>query len=249
MVSKTFWRPDTIRPYAIVTVLAFDLHQVSLNMVAGTQQPGGPLGHPGPGIIPKADQQAGTLLAAFNGGFKLANGQFGMMVDGHVFVPPKNGIGTLALMRNGQVLIGVWGQDPALFSGNPNLIAYRQNGPLLIDKGSVQPLTLNSAAWGQTVGGAYTWRSGIGLDAQGRLLYAAGNSLTASTLATALRAAGAVRALELDINPFWVRAFTYSTASNGNLTINKLQHGMYGTGWEYLSGTTRDFFYVTRRHS
>ncbi len=248
IVNKTFWRPDPLRPYALVTMLAFDLHAVSLKMVAGTQQPGGPLGHPGPGVIPTTDQQAGVLLAAFNGGFKLANGHFGMMVGGNVYVPLKDGVGSLALTRGGQVLIGVWGHDSTLSSANANLVAVRQNGPLLIDQGAIVPLTQNAAAWGQTVGGTHTWRSGIGLTADGRLLYASGNALSASTLADALKAAGAVRALELDINPFWVRAFTYSSASDGSLTATQLQPGMYGTGQEYLTGTARDFFYVVRRH-
>ncbi|HET9015735.1 MAG TPA: phosphodiester glycosidase family protein [Thermomicrobiaceae bacterium] len=246
LVSKTFWRPDPVRPYALVTLLAFNPQGTRLRMVAGTSQPGGPLGNGGPGIIPAADQQPGVLLAAFNGGFKEANGAFGMMVNGKVYVPPVAGSGTIAVTRQGQVLMGLWGSDPALSSANTDLVAWRQNGPLLINQGAITSLTDNIAAWGQTIGGAYTWRSGIGLTANGTLLYAAGDALSARTLAGALRAAGAVTALQLDINPFWVRAFTYSPAPGGGLAIDKLQSTMYGTGHEYLRGDSRDFFYVTR---
>jgi len=93
---------------------------------------------------------------------------------------------------------------------------------------------------------AYTWRSAIGITAQGTLLYAAGNALTAETLGEALKTAGAVMAMQIDINPFWVRAFLYDRDDNGQLNISKLNPQMQGTGYEYLYGTERDFFYLTR---
>jgi hypothetical protein len=92
----------------------------------------------------------------------------------------------------------------------------------------------------------YTWRSGLGITAQGNLVYAAGNALVPETLGKALYAAGAVTAMETDINPFWVRAFLYQRSSNGSLTITKLNTAMQGTGNEYLTVDLRDFFYLTR---
>jgi len=38
----------------------------------------------------------------------------------------------------------------------------------------------------------------------------------------------------------------YSRDVHGNLNITKLNPAMYGTGTEYLYGTERDFFYLTR---
>ncbi len=93
---------------------------------------------------------------------------------------------------------------------------------------------------------AYTWRSGIGLTRRGTLLYAAGDALSAATLAEALRAAGAVTAMQLDINPFWVRAVTYRRNAAGYLVATPLNPGMYGTGRAYVTGNARDFFYITR---
>lgn len=94
---------------------------------------------------------------------------------------------------------------------------------------------------------AYTWRSAIGLTDHGTLIYAAGDSLSAATLGRALQAAGAVMAMQTDINPKWVRAFTYQRSTTGTLQIAKLDPGMQGTGTEYFLGSARDFFYVTRR--
>lgn len=247
LAAKTFIRPDASHPYALVTLLQFDNRFISLHMVAGTSQPGGPIGVPGPGAIPVADQNGNALLAAFNGGFQYADGKYGMKANGTLYVPPQTGAATIAVTKHGQIILGAWGIDPRLYGSNTDLAMWRQNGALLIDKGEINPLTQDGAAWGGTIlNSAYTWRSGIGITAQGTLLYAAGNSLTARTLAFALKSAGAVMAMQTDINPYWVRAFLYNRNSQGTRTITKLNPAMNGSGTEYLYGTARDFFYLTR---
>lgn len=243
IIAKTYLRPDVTRPYAVVTMLQFDTRFALLHMVAGTNEPGGAVGVQGPGSIPKSDQQA--LLAAFNGGFKYADGQYGMMVNGTTYVSPKPNAATIAITRQGKIILGAWGVNSQLTASNADLIAWRQNAALLIDQGAINPLTSDGAAWGGTVlNSTYTWRSGLGITANGDLVYAAGNSLSARTLGRALQAAGVVMALQTDINPFWVRAFLYAN-QNSNFSITKLNPYMQGTGYEYLNGTQRDFFYMT----
>jgi hypothetical protein len=245
--AKAFFRPDPSHPYAIVTLLQFDTRFILLHMVAGTLEPGGPRGVRGSGVIPAADQKGDALLAAFNGGFKYADGQYGLMINGTVYVPPQPGVATIAATKEGKILLGAWGVDPRLNSNNPDLVAWRQNASLLINNDVINPLTQDGAAWGGTIlNSAYTWRSGLGLTAKGTLIYAAGDSLTALTLGQALRAAGAVMAMQTDINPFWVRAFLYNHDPGKPLTITKLNPSMQGNGTEYLYGTERDFFYLTR---
>jgi hypothetical protein len=247
LVAKTYLRSDPTRPYAIATLLQFDLRSLSLHLVAGKTEPGGPLGNDGPGVIPAADQRGNTLFAAFNGGFKYADGHYGLMTQGTVYVPPQPGAATIAVTTKGQVLLDAWGRDAQLSNGSRTLVAYRQNAALLIDHGQLNPLTSDGAAWGGVwLNKAATWRSGLGLTAHGTLLYAGGDSLTAATLGKALQAAGAVMAMQTDINPRWVRAFLYQRTANGTLLITKLHPGMQGSGDEYLRGTDRDFFYLTR---
>jgi hypothetical protein len=245
--AKAFIRPDSSHPYAIVTLLQFDMRFFHLHMVAGTTEPGGPRGYNGPGMIPAADQKGNALLAIFNGGFKYADGQYGLKTNGIVYVPPQPNAATIAVTRSGQIILGAWGVDPRLNSNNTNLVAWRQNASLLINKGTINPLTQDGAAWGGTIlNSVYTWRSGIGITDHGTLIYAAGSSLTALTLGEALHAAGTVMAMQTDSNPFWVRAFLYNRDAHGMLNIVKLNPAMYGTGTEYLYGTQRDFFYLTR---
>jgi hypothetical protein len=245
--AKAFIRPDPSHPYAIVTLLQFDDRFTLLHIVGGTTEPGGPRGVHGPGIIPADNVQGNTLLAAFNGGFKYADGQYGLMTNGVVYVPPQPNAATIAITTQGKLILGEWGVDPRLNSQNADLVAWRQNAALLINQGAINPLTQDGRAWGGTIlNSTYTWRSAIGITAQGTLLYAAGNALTAETLGEALKAAGAVMAMQTDINPFWVRAFLYNRDNNGPIIASKLNPQMQGTGYEYLYGTQRDFFYLTR---
>ncbi len=245
--ARAFIRPDPAHPYAIVTLLQFDVRFTRLHIIGGTVEPGGPRGVHGPGRIPAADLQNNALLAAFNGGFKYADGQYGLMTNGIVYVPPQRGSATIAITKEGKIALGAWGVDPLLNSRNTDLLAWRQNAALLIDKGVINPLTHDGAAWGGTIlNSAYTWRSAIGMMPDGSLIYAAGNALTAETLGKALKAAGAVMAMQTDINPFWVRAFLNNRNQNGTLGIEKLNPQMQGLGTEYLYGTQRDFFYLTR---
>ena len=64
--------------------------------------------------------------------------------------------------------------------------------------------------FGATLGNkALVWRSGVGVDANGALIYAGGPALSVLSLGPTLQNAGAVRAMELDINTDWVSAYTY----------------------------------------
>lgn len=55
----------------------------------------------------------------------------------------------------------------------------------------------------------HQWRSGLGITADGALVYAAGPALDPLQLAELLVHAGAVRGMQLDINPNWPVFVTY----------------------------------------
>lgn len=57
----------------------------------------------------------------------------------------------------------------------------------------------------------FVWRSGVGITADGNIVYAMGPALSVRTLAELLHRAGAVRAMELDINTEWVSFMTYDS--------------------------------------
>jgi hypothetical protein len=208
---------------------------------------------PRPGDIPADVQTGNQLVAAFNGGFKAVHGHYGMMVNGVVIQPPLDGIATLAFYRDGQVRLGAWGSE---ITPTPDLVAYRQNCPLLVEAGMIDPLVNNGShqAWGYTIKNVdATWRSGLGLSADGRfLIYAVGNSLTVEALANSLQQGGAYNAMQLDINGFYTRFVTYQPDSaaqtpGGALVAHKLLTQMSGDQGQYLQPYSRDFFYVTTK--
>jgi hypothetical protein len=88
----------------------------------------------------------------------------------------------------------------------------------------------------------------VGITADGALVYTAGNGLSAASLADVLGRAGAVRAMELDINSAWVDYFTYSSPTLVQpLGVTKLLPDMQPSTSSYLTASSRDFVAVFRR--
>jgi uncharacterized protein YigE (DUF2233 family) len=112
-----------------------------------------------------------------------------------------NGIATVVEYRGGRANIVRWESG----TGAPGNVWFaKQNLPPIIDEGTLNPNLSDGPAWGETVNNAVrVWRSGVGIDSHGNLLYAAANYQTVESLAKILQRAGAVRALELDINEDW----------------------------------------------
>ena len=241
---RTFLQPDPQRPYAVAAVVAFNLDATRLKFVLGSIEPVSGVLMDRSGHIPTADYQPGLLLATFNGGFKARHGQFGAMVNGVTVLPPRNGLGTVALYADGRVRIGAWGTD---ITPAPDMVAWRQNGPLIIHDSQINPHTADNAPrdWGYTINGATAvWRSGMAISADGRTLYyVAGPSLNISALATAMAATGAAQAMQLDINNYWVH-FDAVQANGAKLQAVPLLDAMNQGISRYLKGYSRDYFYV-----
>jgi hypothetical protein len=147
-MARTFVRPDPARDYAVVSLVQMDMHRMQLHAVAGTQQPGGPIGAAGPGVIPAADQ-TGHLIAAFNGGFQYGDGHYGMAVGPKTYVPLLPDLATLTMYQDGKVQIGRYQGKPA---GSGAVAAVRQNGSLILETGVVAPETDSGGMlrWGLT---------------------------------------------------------------------------------------------------
>jgi len=246
---RTFLQPDPQRPYATVAVVAFNLQATRLHFVLGYEEPASSIFISRPARIPASDKQPGKLLAAFNGGFKAEHGHFGVMLDGVTLIPPRDGFGTVAIYDDGKVLLGAWGTD---ISSLPHLIAYRQNGPLIIQNGQINPHTAvtDPQVWGYTTyGSTATGRSALGISQDGSVLYyAVGFNLTLPALTRAVQDAGAFQAIQMDINNFYTHFEAFTLASDNQLAAIPLLEQMKGPGdHRYLTINKRDFFYVTTK--
>jgi hypothetical protein len=213
-----------------------------LVLYAGTSEPYGLW--PQQGAVAAA--QTPALLAAFNGGFKMYAYRTGWYDQGRSAIPLQAGAASLVIFANGTATVADWGRD---VGSGPGVTAVRQNLTLLVDHGVAASNATDPGAWGAVLGGgAFTWRSGVGVTAGGDLVYVAGPALDPAALARLLVAAGAVRAMELDINPEWVSFATFTHAAGGGLAggVNLLA-GMYFSPGHYLQPFSRDFFAVLNR--
>jgi hypothetical protein len=216
-----------------------------LALYAGTSEPYG--SWPRQGAVAATDVP--WLLAAFNGGFKIYSYQTGWYEAGRTAVSLQPGAASLVIFANGTATVADWGRDVA---GGPNVVAVRQNLTLLVDHGSAAPNATAPYQWGAVLGGGVaTWRSGVGVTRAGDLVYAGGASLDPVSLARLLIAAGAVRAMQLDINPEWVSFTTFAHAGGlaGRPVVSgtNLLSGMYFTPFHYLQPFSRDFFAIFAR--
>jgi hypothetical protein len=164
-----------------------------------------------------------SLLATFNSGFKLADTSGGFYLGGRVARPLQDGIASLVIGRNGTVSMAQWGRDATM---GPNIAASRQNLGLVVDNGKPVPgLAGNPAGqWGSASNQfQFTWRSGIGTDSAGHLIYVGGAQLTLTTLADVMARAGIVRGMELDVHTGVVALTPTSVRSHvGTLGIREL---------------------------
>lgn len=227
--------------YPDVGVGFINTSRASIALFAGTTQPAGTWPHQG--YVPPALYR--SLAAAFNGGFQFNLGQGGWYKAGMVGAPLVSGDASLVVYDNGQANIGSWGSTVGM---SPGVAAVRQNLTLLVNGGApLGNLDANvQGAWGATLGNlVYTWRSGLGIDAQGNLIYVGGPSLDPTLLAEVLARAGAVRAMELDINPEWVSFTTFTDPPGTSVPQGtNLLGSMYFSPGHYLSPFWRDFVAV-----
>ena len=246
VAARTFLQPDPERPYAIVAVVAFDMTRTGLHFVLGFNEPSLPGGPTGDGLIAEEHRRADVLLAAFNGGFRAANGSFGAMADGVEALPPKEGFATVGIYRDGAVRIGNWGEE---ITASPDLVAWRQNCRLILQDGAISERVYNDSItdWGASISNQIvTRRSALGLDRDAETLYYfAGPSLSMPVLADAMQTAGVADGMLLDINHFWVH-FTAIKSRDGDLVaVPLLPEEMFDQVDRYLNASPADFFYVT----
>ena len=232
------------RSPAGVGLLSFDRSLVKLELHSGTVDAGSTGWRFGPSVRGAARR---SLVAAFNGGFKLAMGSGGFMSYGRVGVPLRDGLASIVTYADGTTDIGSWHQEvPA--PGRP-VASVRQNLSLLIDHGRAASNLDCLTCWGATLGGiSDPARSALGVTADGRLIWIGGPHLTVSGLVNALLGARVVRAVELDINPEWVAGYLYGHRGGvGPLAPVPVVPSQTGVPGQFLAPYSRDFFTVQAR--
>jgi hypothetical protein len=234
----TTFRSDPEYPQFVAGVAWLDHTRTELEYMPGLAEPPEPLEDRGSGEVPP--EKRGRLVATFNGGFPLETSNAGLIYRGKVKETMVNGIATVVRYRDGRIDIVKWESGP----GAPKNVWFaKQNLPPIIYEGKLNPNLSDGPEWGETVNNATrVWRSGLGIDAHGNLMYAAANYQTVESLAKVLQRAGAVRAIELDINEDWTSFISYRHP--GALDPSNLLPEMYRSPERYLTPDERDFFAI-----
>jgi hypothetical protein len=234
-----------------------DTKLLSARLYSGSVSPGG-LGYKF--TAPVLPDAAATLVAAFNGGFKMADAHGGYYTEGRLIDRLVAGDASVVIYASGAITVGAWGADVRM---TPSVVAVRQNLVPLVAGGRPTALAAGADwhAWGNTCGRSscagsvpgveHQWRSGLGVTADGALVYAVGPALDPLQLALLLVRAGVTRGLELDINPGWPVFATYRPAtpdgraapSNGA----RLLATHLGAGTFFQPSYARDFITMSAR--
>jgi len=241
VIQTTYLRPDGVHTSFLAGV-AWMSHTLRFVLHPGFQDPG-TSGMSEPSTIP--DAQCPGLVAAFNGGFKLKDAMGGYYDHGHTVGTLVDGAASLVIYKDGHATVGTWGADVSLTS---DVAFVRQNLKPLISGGVVASNVDSTveSTWGTTVGASLAvWRSGIGVTATGDLVYVSGDAMPVAALADILRRAGAVTAMQLDINKAWVSYMWFDHKSKIP-TAHKLGD-FQRPGDRYLSPVSRDFLAVYSR--
>ncbi|MCC6217285.1 MAG: hypothetical protein IT376_20675 [Polyangiaceae bacterium] len=242
--------PHPLSRYKKVVAVAMDLKLLGLHLVAGTEDPESaevPVSAR-PGTVAAVHRD--SVVAVFNGGWQAKHGRWGMKIGEHRLLPPRADACTIAIYRDGRVRIAAW---QALAPTEPEMAAYRQTPPCLLEGGELHPRleAHDERPWGGLDPKIVTRRrSALAVDASGRvLLYGYGDEAGTRDLALGLRALGAVAAAKLDLNFHWVRFLLVGgppgePARITSTLVPQMPHRARG----YVERPEpRDFFYVALR--
>jgi hypothetical protein len=209
---QSFIRADPERPYTRVYVTVWDPRQVQLHIMTGTREPESATGDTGPGRAPRDRRTLTRLVAGFNGGFQALHGEFGMMAEGRVYLPPKPWAATVAVYDDGRVAMGSWRGPPegvreyeerwATEQIPERMIGMRQNLTSVVEGDRFNPW--ERWWWGAAPLEAdeqvHIDRSGLCLTEEGYLAYFWGRSMGPEALGAAMLGTRCVRGMHLDMN-------------------------------------------------
>jgi hypothetical protein len=269
----TFIRSDNTRKATRVYIALWDPRQIELHMMAGSVEPKSATGEAGPGLIPRTPEVMKRVVAASNAGFQALHGEFGMMADGVVYLPPKPYAATVGVTRDGSTAFGSWPADTSI---PESVLSYRQNMTVMVQDEKFNPY--NRTWWGGTPPGwadkTHTVRTGICLTRDKFVAYFYGNDVSPEALAQAMISAHCSYGLALDMNAGHSGLEFYKVAPANELealgrplsTDWEAEGDVPGLdGWKfrgrrlirgmglmhfprYIKREARDYFYMTLRH-
>lgn len=269
----SFIRTDRQRKYSQVFVTLWDPRQIELDTVSGTVEPISATGATGTGVVPRDPKVLSRMVGAFNGGFQAVHGEFGMMADRVVYLPPKPYGATVARLADGSTGFGTWPED---LNVPESVLSFRQNMTPLIVGDQINPYKRHW--WGGLPPGwtqeSRTVRSGLCMTKEGFAGYFYGASIDHEVLALAMQRSRCTYGIHLDMNAghtglefyrvgpkaslpapkrvledAWEAQGTVPDKPGWNFMARRMIRGMALMNFpRYINAEARDFFYLTLRH-
>jgi len=240
----TYLRASRVYSSYVAGIVSMNQSLLRFELRPGAEDPGPGNWHAADYITPGSRR---GLLATFNSGFKIASSGGGFYLNGVTRGPLTRGVASVVYYSDGHIAIGNWGQSVRM---TPDVVGVRQNLHLIVSHGHV-PSSVDDnveANWGATLGGAYyVWRSGIGITSDGRVIFVYGPALDVRELAELLQHAGAVTAMQLDINPDWMSFMYYLHDESANPRPVNLLPDQVQPPDRYYEPVSRDFTAVYAR--
>ena len=244
VIQEALVRPDARSSSYLTSVIVMSGAHTRLSLHPGTMDPGHPRAFHSRAMV--SDRTSTGLLATFNSGFLVQDSLGGFYLNGRTAGRLRSGAASIVTYADGHTAIGMWGRDMTMAT---DVASVRQNLRLIVDDGKpvAQVAEAVASRFGAAAGASFrTWRSGLGVTASGDLVYAMGDALTTNALASVLARAGAVRALQLDINYHSVAYLWYTAGAHGRVRPHKVLDPAHGIR-TYLGIDPRDFFALYAR--
>ena len=217
-----------------VELVGIDLEQLELGVAAGSEWPKASLGAPGDGRLPADPEARRRVVAVFNAGPEAAYERYGTMAQGRVLVAPDAERPSLVLSRARGATLGAWpfgDEVPA------DVLGFTQRRTALVRAHSVVP----------TADRSVRRRSALCAVSRSRLIYAYADAIDPEALATVLVAAGCEDALPLAGSPEALGFVLIDAPGVANARFEPLDPNMDFDARATLTGSTRDFFYLSVR--
>lgn len=199
----------SIRPLAeygsvVATAAVFDPTTLTAGLFNGPDIPG----KGGWFNANKVTKQAlPSLVATFNGGFRLEHFKGGYITEGRVIRKMRKDEATLAIRKDGTMAVGAWLRE---LPDDGSWKSLRQNLPPVVLDGKPSIDLFPGTYWGDDFHQVtFTYRSAICRLPNGMLMYVAMGKVDIDLLAAGLVNMGCEMAMQLDINGNWPQFVTF----------------------------------------
>ncbi len=230
----------SIRPLAkygsvVATAAVFDPVRLTAGLYNGSDIPGkGGWFNAG-----KVNKKAlPSLVATFNGGFRLEHFKGGYITEGRVIRKMRKDEATIAIRKDGTLAVGAWLRE---LPDDGSWKSLRQNLPPVVLDGKPSIDLFPGTYWGDDFHQVtFTYRSAICRLANGTLMYVAMGKVDIDLLAEGLVNMGCQMAMQLDINGNWPQFATFRGFGEAERKPVLLDKRM-GNPARTLRGSGKDF--------